>query len=200
MGVDLPSYRFSIGVWSSVVAASIKLSHFGSRLRQTSVTYSRHSYFVAVLYLFLLLRAVALPRAGDVHRNPGPSSSPPFYNSNLNSKPDSNRGCSQGGRVRSTRGAASLSGSTLSVLQFNARSLHPKLLELADVVSHLQPDIVAITETWLTNAVPDGVLLLPDYGSIVRADRGSTGVKTSRCGGGKQRGGGVLLLIKNSIN
>ena len=153
-----------------------------------------------MLYLFLLLRAVALPRAGDVHRNPGPSSSPPFYNSNLNSKPDSNRGCSQGGRVRSSRGAASLSGSTLSVLQFNARSLHPKLSELADVVSHLQPDIVAITETWLTNAVPDGVLLLPDYGSIVRADRGSTGVKTSRCGGGKQRGGGVLLLIKNSIN
>ena len=118
----------------------------------------------------------------------------------MNSKPDSNRGCSQGGRVRSTRGAASLSGSTLSVLQFNARSLHPKLSELADVVSHLQPDIVAITETWLTNAVPDGVLLLPDYGSIVRADRGSTGVKTSRCGGGKQRGGGVLLLIKNFIN
>ena len=89
MGVDLPSYRFSIGVSSSIVAASTKVSRFGSRLRQTSVTYSRHSYFVAVLYLFLLLRAVALPRAGDVHRNPGPSSSPPFYNSNLNSKPDS---------------------------------------------------------------------------------------------------------------
>jgi len=42
------------------------------------------------------------------------------------------------------------SGSTLSVLQINARSLHPKLSELANVVSQTQPDIVAVTETWLT--------------------------------------------------
>ena len=48
-------------------------------------------------------------------------------------------------------------------------------------------DVVALTETWLTNSVSDNEILDVGY-SIYRSDR-STG----------KRGGGVLLAVKNSI-
>ena len=67
MGVDLSSYRQSIGLWAAVVASASPL-----REQKTSFQRSR-SCLIVCFYLFLLLRAAASPAAGDVQRNPGPS-------------------------------------------------------------------------------------------------------------------------------
>ena len=45
------------------------------------------------------------------------------------------------------------------------------------------PDIIAVTETWLTDKILDNEILPSDY-SIIRKDRHT-------------RGGGVMLAIKN---
>ena len=51
-----------------------------------------------------------------------------------------------------------------------------------------------MSETWLSPSVPDGAVALPGYSTVVRVDR-------SQCGasGDKKRGGGVLLLINDSV-
>lgn len=87
---------------------------------------------------------------------------------------------------------------SLSVFFFNARSLLPKMSELRTITSSLQPDIVAVTETWLSPSVPDGAVLLPNYNTVVRTDRQS--FHTNASGQAvQQRGGGVLLLIHDSL-
>ena len=67
-GVDLATYRLSIGVWVTAVG--------GGRIRRRSCFTSSRSptLFFIVVYLAILLRADALPSHGDVERNPGPSS------------------------------------------------------------------------------------------------------------------------------
>ena len=102
------------------------------------------------------------------------------------------------------RGAAAASSFDISVLHLNARSLYPKLSELASTASSLRPDVIAVTETLLSSSVPDGVLLLPDYAQLVRVDRSCSSRALAQGGGGgvkkvKQRGGGVLFLIKSSV-
>ncbi len=76
---------------------------------------------------------------------------------------------------------------SFSILYFNARSVLPKLSELASVAAQSSPDVIAVTETWLNPSVPDGALLLPNYSTIVRDDR------TER------RGGGVMLFIRDDL-
>lgn len=73
----------------------------------------------------------------------------------------------------------------LSFLYTNIRSLLNKWDELMLYISDLAPDLIAVTETWLSSEIPDSELCLPGY-SIFRADR---------CG----RGGGVLLLCKTVL-
>ena len=46
------------------------------------------------------------------------------------------------------------SSANISIVQFNARSLLPKMLELRYLASDLRPDIIAVTETWLSSSVP----------------------------------------------
>ena len=50
------------------------------------------------------------------------------------------------------------------------------------------PHIIAVSETWLDDSIPDGVVSLQDFSTIFRKDR------TNR------RGGGVLLLIRNGLS
>ena len=85
-----------------------------------------------------------------------------------------------------------------SILSFNARSLLPKMSELRSMTSSLQPDIVAVTETWSSSVVPDGALLLPNYNTVIRRDRRSVFTNTGRQLT-QQRSAGVLPLIHDSI-
>lgn len=68
---------------------------------------------------------------------------------------------------------------TITVLQWNCRSIFSKLDIFKFLVNQLNCDVFALCETWLT---PDMNLLFPDF-NIIRRDRSS-------------RHGGVLLGIK----
>ena len=65
-----------------------------------------------------------------------------------------------------------------------------KLGELELCIMSEKPDILAITETWLTQNILDSELTFEGY-SLIRRDRNDAV---------KQRGGGILLYIKNSLN
>lgn len=60
-----------------------------------------------------------------------------------------------------------------------------KLTSLESLVISIEPDFLAVTETWLTKDIKDFEMALPNY-AIVRKDRPS-------------RGGGVAILIKRDI-
>ena len=72
------------------------------------------------------------------------------------------------------------------ILLVNARSILNKKEELEVVISHDRPDVILITETWLSYSVPDEVVNIPKF-CIVRNDR--------QIG----RGGGVQVHIRKSI-
>jgi ribonucleases P/MRP protein subunit RPP40 len=72
----------------------------------------------------------------------------------------------------------------------NARSIVNKRDELELYVLEEKPDLIGITETWLTISIEDAELNIEGY-TLLRKDR---------ILGNKLRGGGVLLYIKNSIN
>lgn len=71
----------------------------------------------------------------------------------------------------------------------NIHSLIPKRDQLCSFLEDSNPDILAITETWLHSDIPDHELL-PDNSAynIFRHDRD------------KKRGGGVLLAIKKTLS
>ena len=71
-------------------------------------------------------------------------------------------------------------------LLINARSILHKKEELEVVISHDRPDVILITETWLSDSVPDEVVNIPKF-CVVRNDR--------QFG----RGGGVQIYIRESI-
>lgn len=97
--------------------------------------------------------------------------------------------CRQSNKKLTSKVSPSIPPHLQLVFHFNARSILPKMSELSTITKSLKPAIVAVTETWLTTSVPDGTLLLPDYSTVVRADRSSI----------SQRGGGVLLLVHDSL-
>ena len=79
-----------------------------------------------------------------------------------------------------------LGKNTLNISSFNARSIVNKRLELQSHVALMNPDIIAITETWLHEGIADNEILPSSY-NVLRNDRGS-------------RGGGVLLAVKSNIS
>ena len=74
----------------------------------------------------------------------------------------------------------------LSIFYYNARSILPKLDNLAATCQVFTPDIVCIVESWLCSDICDSEISLVDY-SIVRLDR-------------SRHGGGIILYIKNNLN
>ena len=76
--------------------------------------------------------------------------------------------------------------SIIKINSFNARSLMNKLVEFGAFISTYDPDCVAITETWLNDIIPSSLFIDTNYYSVFRKDRCS-------------RGGGVCLLLKNSV-
>ena len=73
-----------------------------------------------------------------------------------------------------------------SVLLLNSRSLYYKVDELRILVSNMSPDVVGVTESWLSDDIPDFCLAIDDY-ILFRADR------TSRSGGG------VCIYVRKSF-
>ena len=77
-------------------------------------------------------------------------------------------------------------GGFIRVTYANVRSLINKRDELHALVRNSHMDVVALTETWLTDMVSDGEVALPGY-SLHRVDRTHKG------------GGGVLLYIRDHL-
>ena len=74
----------------------------------------------------------------------------------------------------------------LNILYYNARSLVPKLDELALLIETHNPDIVCIVETWLSDDILDNEISFPGF-HVYRFDR-------------NRHGGGVALYIRNHVS
>ena len=73
----------------------------------------------------------------------------------------------------------------LSILYFNARSILPKFDELQAVCLTLDPDIICITETWLSSDIEDQEIVLSGYYSC-RLDR-------------NRHGGGLVIFYRSTL-
>ena len=77
---------------------------------------------------------------------------------------------------------------SFTILNINFQSVRNKLGQLTHLLESTKPDIVAGTETWLTNDIFDSEIAPKSLGySLFRRDRKSG------------KGGGVLLLVKDNI-
>ena len=75
---------------------------------------------------------------------------------------------------------------SLSILYYNARSLLPKFSELQLIAETYSPNIICITETWLSSDIQDQELFIPGY-QLIRLDR-------------NRHGGGVLMFITTHLS
>ena len=78
----------------------------------------------------------------------------------------------------------------IKCVYFNARSIVNKLLDLELLIREESVDILGICETWLIEVISDGEISFSGY-SLFRRDRKDLV---------KERGGGVLMYIKNELN
>lgn len=76
---------------------------------------------------------------------------------------------------------------TLSVAHLNVRSLYTGFNEFQNLIIENNYDVVAVTETWLTNNIPSHTVNVNGY-NFVRKDRNGS------------RGGGVAFYVKDHIN
>lgn len=83
--------------------------------------------------------------------------------------------------------APDLSGSGLGMMHINSQSLLPKMGEFELMLNSVKPDIVCLTETWLSDSIPDGVISCPDY-SVIRHDRQQN-----------RRGGGIACYLHGKL-
>jgi len=74
----------------------------------------------------------------------------------------------------------------LTILYFNARSILPKMDNLAAICFALNPDIVCIVESWFGGSIADNEVSLPGY-STAKLDR-------------NRHGGGILIYIKCNLS
>jgi len=129
--------------------------------QNTSITHCTNTSKSQKICLLLLIVFInLLVTCGDIHPNPGP------FPTNT---------------------------TKLSVYFLNAQSLKAnskdksKLNDFRHMVDILQPDIIAVNETWLIKEVPDSDICDSKY-LLYRKDRGAP-----------TTGGGVLIMIKKSI-
>ena len=73
----------------------------------------------------------------------------------------------------------------LSILYYNARSLLPKIDELAAIAESLQPTIICAVETWLSSEITDPEISIDGYNAL-RWDR-------------NRHGGGVIFYIHSCV-
>ena len=71
----------------------------------------------------------------------------------------------------------------LKILYYNARSLLPKFDELLILADSHNPDVICITESWLSVDIQDSEILIPGYQSL-RHDR-------------NRHGGGILMYVSH---
>ncbi len=73
----------------------------------------------------------------------------------------------------------------LKIIHLNIRSLLPEMHLLRAWVAHNNPNIITLSETWLSSKIPDREIKLVNY-VLYRADRDS-------------RGGGVVIYVSSNL-
>ena len=73
----------------------------------------------------------------------------------------------------------------------NAQSINNKIHELRAIITVMEPDIVAITESWTNEMIGNELLVIDGFEMVVREDRKDTE-------GG--RGGGILVYARKELN
>lgn len=89
--------------------------------------------------------------------------------------------------IMATVDQPTLAGPGLSFMHLNAQSLFPKINEMQLMVENVRPDLLCISETWLTPSIKDMMVNISDY-IIVRHDRAT-----------HRRGGGLATYIKSNV-
>ena len=79
----------------------------------------------------------------------------------------------------------------ITVGHWNARSMFPKIDEIAVWLKQSEIEFLCITESWLHDGIPDDYIDMPYY-CFVRSDRTAES--------GKQRGGGIVCYYRNRFN
>jgi hypothetical protein len=101
-----------------------------------------------------------------------------------------NRNCSSSNLIRIPRLKAVKTKQVLpNILSLNARSILTKTDELALVIHNQKSDIVMVSETWLSDVIPDEALHFPGIPgfSVIRNDRVN------------MRGGGVAVFVRSRL-
>ena len=75
-------------------------------------------------------------------------------------------------------------GQGIKVIFGNAQSIINKMNEARAVISIMDPDIFAVTESWANSDIGNELLLIDGYELVVRLDRNDTD---------RGRGGGILI-------
>ena len=144
--------------YAAITGFGNERSHLRPFLQRRWPAFSNH-------YWLLLL-------AGDVEVNPGPSTFPSTaYNVPISRGP--------------VDSAKSHRPGTLKCCLLNARSVVNKSLDLQALIHCQGLDLLAVTETFLSDTIHDGELVGAGY-SVYRRDR-------------DRHGGGVMLIIRDSI-
>lgn len=78
----------------------------------------------------------------------------------------------------------------LKCVYFNARSILNKLVDLKTLIIDNAPDLIVISETWLSEKDSDALLCFDSNYQVFRCDRSAIG---------KDRGGGVAVLAKKNL-
>ena len=91
-------------------------------------------------------------------------------------------------RPRASTAPHQATNQALKILYTNARSIVNKVQELKLYVRDVNPDVIAITETWTHCNISDNYLSIPNFYIAARHDRNDTL---------NGRGGGILIYVKN---
>uniref|UniRef100_A0A0X3PTK8 Reverse transcriptase domain-containing protein n=1 Tax=Schistocephalus solidus TaxID=70667 RepID=A0A0X3PTK8_SCHSO len=78
-------------------------------------------------------------------------------------------------------------GNKIKMMYTNVQSLLNKMDEIKLVVDHLQPDFIALTETWLNEQIADTEVRIDGF-QLIRMDRNG------------RRGGGIAMFIREGID
>ena len=160
-----------------ILQARISANYYHHR-NPFSQTHANNSLFltyivitVHLLFLLLVLISLLLILAGDIHSNPGPTST-------LSSSSDSSFNCYLQQVLQTSNGH-------LSFIHYNVQSILPKLDSLRSELNEF--DILAFSETWLNGATDDSDIEFDNYNTPERKDRTNDSY------------GGVIVYVKKDI-
>lgn len=179
---NLSTYSILMILQGSEYLAHIgcKLTHFRKKILLGKPTLANARFVSVIITCFSVIEfafwlTIILLCSGDVHTNPGPSST-------LSSDSFSSTSSNMSATIFSSLNTSH----NLSFVHYNVQSILPKLEILhAELIEF---DILAFTETWLSPSDNTADLILQSYNMPERKDRDDN------------RYGGVILYVKEGIH